>query len=560
MNRVISMSFDGNIIRRLTIEWNDRLTGGRINKIYQINKHDLLFLVHQGGSKHQLLISTSPSYARTYITNDDYEKPDHPPTFGMFLRKQLDGGILRAITQVAHDRVIDIQIDKRNELGDLTHKHLILEMMGRYSNIIVTDDTYKILEAIKHNMPFDGNERTIFPGAIYEPPATTKFDPYDNDMLNAFLADPTNYEFGVMMDQIMGFSPIIVKEILHRFQTNDTPIRDVFEDILHNTNPTIVHAKRDRFSHIDLTHVSGERETFDSVNEMLDAFYHERDQIDVIKQHSKDVTTFTKNYINRLQNKIDKLNNDLQNAADRDQYRVYGELIQANVHQIHKGDTTLDTINYYTNEPVSIPLDNKLTPIQNSEKYFKRYKKMKASIPHIKKQIKEASRELDFFYDIESQFDYATLKDIEEIKQELADKKYLRIKPVKKRKQTPNYDTYKDDDGVTILVGKNHLQNEYLTHQLARHNDVWFHVQNAPGSHVIVRHPFPLSETTIRTAALLAAYHSKMRQSSSVPVDYTMVRHVKKIPGRHPSFVRYTDQKTIYIDPSDEAIKQIKKA
>lgn len=555
------MSFDGNIVKHLVQEWNETLLSGRINKIYQISRFDLLFLINSNHGKQQLLVSSSPSYARAYISTMNYEKPQNPPTFCMFLRKQLEGGIIHHIHQIEHDRIIIFDIEKRNELGDLTNKKLILEMMGRYSNIIITDDEDKILEAIKHSMPFDDAERTLFPGAVYVPPKIDKLNPNNDVELTKFLSNPDHLNFQSLLDNIMGFSPLIIKEIMYQFEELQKPIFSVFNHILHTKNPTQINGEKEYFYNVDLEHLEGTRKTYSSINELLDRYYFERDKIDIIKQYAKDITTFVKNYINRLQNKINKLSDDMKKTETMDQYRLKGELIQANLHQIKKGDTSLHCINYYNNEPITISLNNKLSPIKNSEKYFKKYKKLKTSIPYIKQQINAAKNELEYFYEIEAQFDYATLKDMEEIKDELVDLKYMRGSSKKqKRKQKLNMDTYYDALGVAIVVGKNNLQNQYISHQLAKHNEVWFHVQNAPGSHVVVKHTLPLEETTIRAAAVLAAYYSKMRQSSSVPVDYTEVRYLKKIPGKAGNFVTYTNQKTIYIDPSEDLVLALKKA
>ncbi|QMS85553.1 Rqc2 family fibronectin-binding protein [Candidatus Xianfuyuplasma coldseepsis] len=554
------MSFDGNIIRHLVDEWKQVLLEGRVQKIYQISRFDLLFIIHQNRKKHQFLISSSPRYARSYISTRNYDKPESPPTFCMFLRKQLIGGIIRDIQQFEHDRVIVFSIEKRNELGDLTTKQMILEMMGRYSNIIVTNEDGKILEAIKHSLPFDTENRTIFPGAIYETPSSTKINPYDSEKLHKFLSNPENINYRTLLQNIMGFSPLAIHEVLYRFETEQQSLHDIFQTILTTSNPTMITAKKDQFYHIDLHHVKGIRTHYNSVNELLDDFYVDRDKVDMVKQYAKELTTFVKNSIHRLQHKIDKLAIDLEQTKTMDEYRIKGELIQANLHHLQKGEDHIECLNYYTNEIVVIPLDPTKTPVQNSAQYFKKYKKMKTSIPYIKRQIASAHKELEYFMELESQFDYASLRDIAEIKDELIDKKYLRGHRSKQKRNKPNFDTYIDASGIEIIVGKNNLQNALITHKLAKHNDVWFHVQNAPGSHVIVRQSLPLEEGTIRTAANLAAYYSKMRQSSSVAVDYTEVRNIKKIPGKTANFVTYKNQKTIYIDPDEQLILALKKA
>ena len=554
------MSLDGNVVRHLVKEFNEVLISGRINKIYQISKYDLLFMVKAKSGKHQLLISSSPSYARIYLSEMKYEKPDNPPTFCMFLRKQLEGGIIERIEQEENDRIITFYVLKRNELGDLTHKKLIMEVMGRHSNIIVTDQNDKILESIKHNMPFDGTDRTIFPGATYEYPKTKQFNPYDQEMRDVFLSNPENINSKRFLQNMMGFSPLLSNEIIYRFENSKNPIKEIFNETLNEFNPVVINGKKELFYFTDMKHMEGDRIFFNNVNNLLDRFYYERDSINVIKQKSKNLIKFINNYIIRLSNKIEKLNKDLKNTEKRDKFKIKGELIQANIYNIKKGDSKLECINYYTNKQEEIFLDNKLSPIENSEKFFKKYKKLKTSIPFINKQIADAKYELEYFHQLNQQIESASLADIEEIKDELSTLKYIKVnEKKKKRKKKPNFDTYYDDLGIEILVGKNNIQNEYITHKLAKHNDVWFHTKEAPGSHVVVRHPLPLEEVTIRTASALAAYFSKMKNSSSVPVDYVEVRHIKKVPGRISSFVTYRNNKTIYIDPDEETIMKLLK-
>jgi len=553
------MSFDGILLRKLTSEFKDKLTGGRIIKIYQLSKYDLLFNI-KADQKEQLLISASPNYARIHLTNFTYEKPDNPPTFCMFLRKHFEGGIIEKIHQVGTDRVVIFEVKKRNELGDLVLNKLIIEVMGRHANIIATDHNFKILEAVKHVLPFEDKARTIFKGAIYQEPLSDKIDPYDEYKRNQFLDNPEHINEKTFQSHFNGFSPLLSKEIIFRYETSKVHIKEIFKQILSETSPALYEHKKSHFYYTELKHLESSATTFDSVNDLVDKYYYDRDKIDIIKQKSKGLHKFIKNYSTRLNNKIEKLNRDLRNTSKMDTFRKKGEFIQANIYQIKKGDSTLVTTDYYDNTEITIALDPKLTPTQNSEKYFKKYKKLKNGVPYINAQINDAKLELKYFVELMHQIETATLKDVEEIREELEDKKYLRkLQKNKKRKKKPNFDTYIDPEGVEILVGKNNLQNEYITHKLARHNEVWFHVKEAPGSHVLVRKTFPLSETTIRTAANIAAYFSKMRKSGTVPIDYVEKRYLKKVPGRVTSFVTYTNNKTIYIDPDENFVLSLMK-
>lgn len=553
------MSFDGNLLHKLTSELQDKLTTGRINKIYQLSQYDLLLIINSNRTKHQLLISASPNYARIHLTDFNHERPETPPTFCMFLRKHIDGGIIKNIYQKDNDRVIVFELDTRNELGDRAQKNLIIEVTGRHANIIVTNEDMKILEAVKHIMPFEGTSRTIFPSAIYKFPDSNKIDPFDLEARKNALTLLEEIDEKTLLDTFMGFSPLFVNEVMNRYR-NGGKIELILEELLSNINPVIVSAKKEFFYFTDLTHINGEKTYYKTVNELLDRYYLERDSIDIIRQRSKDILKFVKNQIDKQSHKIEKLSKELRATDKRDKFKIKGELIQANLYNVKKGDTMLKCINYYDGNEIEIVLDPKKDAIENMEKYFKKYKKLRISIPYIEKQIKEAQKELKYFEELLAQIEFASLKDIEEIKDELEANKYIKKKVTKKRKKSkPNFETFVDEEGIEILVGKNNIQNEFITHRLAKHNEVWFHVKEAPGSHVVVRHPLPLTETTIRTASQLAAYFSKLRKSSSVPVDYVEVRYLKKVPGRIGSFVTYKNNKTIYIDPEEEFIINLRK-
>jgi predicted ribosome quality control (RQC) complex YloA/Tae2 family protein len=553
------MSYDGVVLHHIMKELKDKLTTGRITKIYQLNQYDLLFHIYAKNEKHQLFFSASPNYARMHLTTMPQDKPQSPPNFCMFLRKHLEGGIIENITQKENDRVAIFDIKKRDELGDLTVKKIIYEATGRHSNFIVTDSEYKVLEAIKHVMPFDDAARTVYPSSLYQFPETNQINPFTLTYKEDFFNDPSNYTDQKIRQTFMGFSPLIAKEIMYMFEQEKLSMKDILQTVTTKKQPVIIKSNKDVFYAFDITHKHGERTLYDTVNECVDRFYFNRDQINQLKQQSKDVIKFIDHKIDKLSYKIDKLSDDLAKTNDLSIYRKQGELVIANLHQIKKGDKQLICHDYYENKEIIIPLDETKTPVENSNHFFKQYKKRKASIPHLEKQIRLSKKERAYFENLKHQITHATAKDVEEIKEELIHYKYIKSsKQKRQQKSKPNFEKFIDDDGVEILVGKNNLQNDYITNKLAKYNEVWFHVQNAPGSHVLVRKPFPLSETTIRTAAMLASYFSSLRDSSSVPVDYCEARYIKKIKGKMNSNVIYSNQKTIYIDPEESFVIQLR--
>ncbi len=549
------MSFDGIMLRRVIKELNNTLLSTRITKIYQLSEYDLLFQV-RGKQNSTFLMSISPQYTRLHQTENTYDKPSHPPMFCMFLRKHIEGSRIEAIQQHHNDRIATFTLKTTNDLGDLTHKYLIFEALGKDANIILLDENKKVLDAIKHTGPFDQQDRTIVPGAQYRYPTDERINPYNEDTLTAFLEKTPLESVKDYLQNLSGISPLFIHEYKHRLLPNIDRIT-LFKSMLQETNYNITLNKKATFSYLDLTHIDGVKTTFKTTTALFDTYFYERDTADKRKQKAKDLTQFVARQIDKLKNKREKLQKDLNKTDDLETIRRNGEFILSYQHLIKKGDKHLNITDYYTQTPVRIPLDPTKTPIQNSDAYFKRYKKRKTSIPYIKKEMRKAKHELEYFQVIESQIDQASLQDLEEIRSELQSLKYLKKQTKKGKQKRTNITTYLFDN-IEIMVGKNNLQNEKITHDLAKHNDVWFHVQNAPGSHVVVKSSFPLKEDIIRAASNLAAYYSKLRHSSSVPVDYTEVRNIKKIPGKLPSFVRYSQQKTIYIDPDTTFIQSLK--
>lgn len=564
------MAFDGVFTHYLLKELSDNLLSGRINKIYQISNYELIFVIRAKSKTQKLLISIHPVYARLHLTNSDYTNPQDPPMFCMFLRKHLDGGIIVNIHQKENDRIIIFDIEHINEIGDKDTLHLVVEVMGKHSNIILVNNNAKtILDCIKHIPPFQNSVRTLLPGANYTFPPT-------NDKVNFLKATKEdflnfNYDDSNLAKQIVkkfeGVSPILAKEII--FNSPYLTLESIYKSyqeikikLNQQLNPSIIYTqKKDIFYLIPLNSVDGKTNSYENISKMLDRYYFNKDEKERIKQKTQDLKKYIKNELDKNNNKLENLKTDLLFAKDAVKYKIYGELITANAYSLEKGMNNCNLVNYYeeSNPKISIPLNPLLTPIENAQKYFHKYQKGKKAISHIDEQIELTKEEINYFETLLEQMESASLNDALEIRQELEQGRYLKRNVSKKtKKQKPQYESYLVDD-IYILVGKNNLQNDYLTFKVANRFDMWMHVKDMPGSHVIIKSQNELSEKIIRTASQLAAYYSKGRQSSSVPIDYTRVKNVKKIPGAKPGFVTYDNQKTIFIDPDEDFIHSLTK-
>ncbi|KKI92551.1 hypothetical protein WQ54_07985 [Bacillus sp. SA1-12] len=570
------MSFDGLFTYAITKELKDTLTNGKVTKIYQPYKYDLIFQIRAGGKNHRLFLSAHPSYARIHLTNESYENPSEPPMFCMLLRKHLEGGVIENIEQLEMERIIIIDIKSRNELGDLTEKRLMVEIMGRHSNIILVDKERNIiLDSVKHISPAVNRHRTVLPGNEYVlPPSQGKVNPFDAD--EETVLKKLDFNSGKidsqLVQQFAGVSPLFAKEVIYRAGlVNRTTIPKVFLSMIgelnnHQIQPQIFYPhNRELFYILNLTHLeSVENKLFPTISELLDRYYYGKAERDRVKQQGNDLERFIVNEKKKNENKIKKLETTLDQAEKANQLRVYGELLTANLYALKKGDKTAEVINYYDeNSPtITIPLDVQKTPSENAQKYFSKYQKAKNSVEVVQEQIKIAHEEINYFEGLIQQIESASPKDLEEIREELIEGGYLKQRqsrnPKKKKLQKPSLENYLSSDGAEILVGKNNKQNEYLTNKLAARDDIWFHTKDIPGSHVVIRSKNPTDETILE-AANLAAYFSKAKNSSSVPVDFTAIRHVKKPSGAKPGYVIYENQQTVYVTPDEDLVFRLRK-
>ncbi|RSD28078.1 Rqc2 family fibronectin-binding protein [Mesobacillus subterraneus] len=568
------MSFDGLFTRAITNELSSLLKGGRINKIHQPYKNEIILAVRANGVNHKLLLSAHPSYSRVQITNEQYDNPNEPPMFCMLLRKHLEGFIIEDIKQSGLDRMIVFEVKGRNEIGDISYKQLIVEIMGRHSNIIIVDKNRNmILDSIKHISFAVNTHRAIMPGQEYIlPPQQEKQNPFEAQEEDILMA--IDFNAGKLDQQIVanfaGVSPALAKEIVFKAGlANRATLPEAFVSIMNNLKehvytPSITYGKnKEAFYLIPLEHLNGEIKSYESLSSLLDRYYFGKAERDRVKQQGNDLERLIVNEKEKNEKKIKKLHATLEDAKKAEQFQLYGELLTANIYVVQKGMKDVTVVNYYDEDgaTILIPLDPRKTPSENAQRYFTKYQKAKNSVNIVKEQIQIASEEVSYFDSLLQQVEAASPKDIEEIREELIEGGYIRARQKKgnKNKQNlkPLLEKYQSSDGTEILVGKNNKQNDYLTNKAAARDEIWLHTKDIPGSHVVIRSKEP-SEETILEAAQIAAYFSKARNSSSVPVDFTKVRHVKKPAGAKPGFVIYEQQQTVYVTPDEDLILKLK--
>ncbi|MBB4072587.1 putative ribosome quality control (RQC) complex YloA/Tae2 family protein [Anoxybacillus voinovskiensis] len=568
------MAFDGVFTYAMTEELKTALEGGRITKIYQPFSHELLLHIRARGQNYKLLLSAHPSYARVHLTNETYDNPAEPPMFCMLLRKHLEGSIIESIQQVDFDRIIVIEAKGRNEIGDISIKQLVVEIMGRHSNIILIDkQTNTIIDSIKHLSPAVNRYRTVLPGYVYvAPPSHGKVNPLFSS--EETVLKTIDFHAGKLADQLVasfaGISPLFAKEVVFRAglanrATLPKSFIAVIEDVRNKKFTPIIYTngQKETFYALPLLHLQTEGKTFRTLSELLDRFYFGKAERDRVKQQAYDLERFVANEKAKNEKKLLKLEQTLEEAKQAEQYRLYGELLTANLYAVQRGMSEIEVVNYYDENgaTVTIPLDKQKSPSENAQSYFQKYQKAKNSLAIVQEQIERTKEEIVYFDTLLQQLETAAPKDIDDIRDELIEQGYLRAKATKQKKQKPRtieLERYISSDGTEIFVGKNNKQNDYLTNKFASKDDIWLHTKDIPGSHVVIRSKNP-SEQTIIEAAHLAAYFSKARHSSSVPVDYTRVRYVKKPSGAKPGFVIYENQQTIYVTPDEELVVRMKK-
>lgn len=556
------MAFDGLFIHSLLNSIKPTLVNGRLSKIYQPFEQDLVLTFRNERKNYQLLISANAQYPRFYLTKKAIANPDKAPTFVMVLRKYLEGSILQEIEQVGVDRIVNFRFSNRNELGDQVQLVLSVELMGRHSNVILYDNSNgHIIDLLKRINPDENRARILLPKAKYElPPLNPGINGFDlseqefkqkaavNDpsefagQINGLDRDDRSELIGYLEDD---FSYSSFRTFINQFDKKGAFV------LLTPRN------KRKIFPylpyHLDLVKESSDPD----LNHALDEFYLYQANHDWVKQKSSKIERLVKNEQKKLTKKVVKLKKQLEQAENSEGYRIRGEILNANLAQVKPGMTKISLPNYYdNNRPIEIKLDAALSPARNGQKYFTRYKKLRDSIKHVKEQIEIANDNLRYFDSIQTAIDNAEPEDIDQITDELINQGYLKRPQKQKRKKKVtehNLNKFRLSSGKTVLVGKNNYQNDWLTLKKANKTDIWFHVKNIPGSHVILQDANP-SDDDILEAAEIAAYFSKAKNSAHVQVDYVQDKRVKKPNGARPGFVIYTGQNSIEVTPEKERV------
>lgn len=580
------MALDG-IVTRAIVHELQGCKGGRISKIHQPNGHDVVLTLRAQRGNSKLLISASPTYPRVHFTEKTFVNPTEAPMFCMLLRKHCEGAIIEEIRQIGMERIIHIDVRQRDELGDVSVKRIIIELMGRHSNIVLVDPiTGTILDGIHHVTPSISSYRVIMPGFSYtEPPEQHKSNPLEinsTEFENSYSASEEEAARW-LVNSFSGLSPLIAGEITSRVSANQgddhaaskgdarieadalwTAFESVMGPVRDNTYTPVTGLNgkgKMIFSAVQLQSIQDAEKTYDTMSKCMEDYYGDKAERDTVKQRVSDLLRFLQNERSKNIKKLDNLNKDLLEADDADKFRLWGELLFASLHQVNKGDKSVELVNFYDEDQanITIQLDPLLTPSDNAQRYFKRYNKYKNSLAVIHEQLGKTKDEIDYLDNLLQQLSIASMNDIEEIREELVQQGYLRDrnkKAKKKKNDRPTVHQFTSSEGIELLVGKNNLQNEYVTNRLASSNDTWLHTKDIPGSHVVIRST-DFGEATLEEAAQLAAYFSQAKESSSVPVDYTFIRHVRKPSGSKPGFVIYDHQKTLFVTPNEELIKSL---
>ena len=576
------MAFDGITTYKVIEELRQKIEGGKIDKIYQPEKDEIVLTIRRPGQVYRLLLSAHMDSARFYLTENKPETPLEPPMFCMLFRKHFGGGKLMHLEQVGFDRILEMDVEVYNELGDLCRKKIILEIMGRHSNLILVDENGRIIDCAHHVGQDMSHFRMVLPGLPYEAPShNQRANPLLMEDVDRFTAVWQNCHapIGKGMYQVFnGISPFAAAEICFRAGVSE---KASFEDLTQEERERLYQAftqlfceMREKAAHpeifldgdrmreysmVESRLMAGvERKTFDTPSALLDVYYVRQDTKNRLRQKAQDLHKLVMTHLDRARRKYDLQQKQMQDTQGREKYQRMGDLITANIYRIQMGERSLIAEDFYQDPPVEveIALKENLTPAQNAQKYYAKYNKLKRTEEALTEQLQQTEEEIQYLESLLTAMEMADCeKDLEDIRLELYETGYVRKNRQKRKNLAASKPlTMRTSEGLEVMVGKNNIQNDQLTFKMASPFDLWFHVKDIPGSHTVLfcsgkEYGKDYTEQSILEAAQIAAGHSRAAQSSRVPVDYAERRYVKKPSGSKPGFVIYTHQKTLFVEP-----------
>ncbi|MGR1436599.1 NFACT RNA binding domain-containing protein [Streptococcus agalactiae] len=548
------MSFDGFFLHHLTNELQEQIEKGRIQKVNQPFDHELVLTIRNNRRNYKLLLSAHPVFGRIQTTEANFQNPQNPNTFTMIMRKYLQGAVIETIQQIENDRILEIIVSNKNEIGDHIKATLVVEIMGKHSNIILIDkNEHKIIESIKHVGFSQNSYRTILPGSTYiAPPKTKAINPFDISDQTLFELLQTNDLSPKNLQQLFqGLGRDTALELSHCLK--DNKLNDFRQFFSREYYPSLTEKS---FSAVQF---SSSHETFQSLGQLLDYYYQEKAEKDRIAQQASDLIHRVQSELEKNIKKLAKQQDELLATENAEEFRQKGELLTTYLSMVPNNQDVVVLDNYYTNQTIEISLDRALTPNQNAQRYFKKYQKLKEAVKHLKGIISDTENTITYLESVETSLNHASMEAINDIREELVETVFIKRRAHDKQHKRKKPEQYLASDGKTIiLVGRNNLQNDELTFKIARKGELWFHAKDIPGSHVLIRDNLNPSDEVKTDAAELAAYYSKARLSNLVQVDMIEAKKLNKPSGTKPGFVTYTGQKTLRVTPTQEKIDSLK--
>jgi len=551
------MSFDGFFLHHMTAELRANLEGGRIQKINQPFEQEIILNIRSNRQSHKLLLSAHSILGRVQLTQTEFTNPKVPNTFTMILRKYLQGAVIEEIKQLENDRILEFSVSNKDEIGDHIQATLIVEIMGKHSNIILVDKSeQKIIEAIKHVGFSQNSYRTILPGSTYiRPPETHSLNPYTVSDEKLFEILSTQELSPKNLQQVFqGLGRDTASELASHLQTDRLKNFRAFFD--QATHPSLTDKS---YAALPFANSPENQPHFESLSSLLDFYYQDKAERDRVAQQANELIKRVASELEKNRKKLIKQVQELADTETAELVRQKGELLTTYLHQVPNDQPSVRLDNYYTGQELEIELDVTLTPSQNAQRYFKKYQKLKEAVKHLTNLIEETKSTIVYLESVDTMLGQASLAEIDEIREELIETGYLKRRHREKIHKRQKPERYLATDGKTIiLVGKNNLQNDELTFKMAKKGELWFHAKDIPGSHVVITDNLDPSDEVKTDAAELAAYFSKARHSNLVQVDMIEAKKLHKPTGGKPGFVTYRGQKTLRVTPTEEKIKTMK--